>query len=443
MKRNILALLCALALLWAGLPGAAAASSSRDQRTADLLNTLGLVNGTGGSSGYALSSQATRAQAVTVFVRLAGCQQSAAQATVATGFTDLPAWAADAIRYAYGRGWVYGTSATTFSPNAPVSARAYVTFLLRMLGYCDADGDFHYADALDFARRIGLITEDYASGSFTRGDLFEITAAALCFPYHDGSGQTVIGRLVDQGAVSRAAANALGLLDDTLSPQQTWEQCSPAVFCLETYVEQIYADAKVPSGYASGFFISEDGLAATNYHAISGDIAANVILSTGETYPVERVVYYDEGRDLAVIQVSPVSLDGKRTSAFACLELANTSTLHNGDTVYAIGNPLGLGLTITSGIVSATERAVDGYTIPCVVNTAHISQGSSGGALLNDQGQVVAVTSGAYAYGNSMYLAVPVTPLLSADFSTRGWTLKELAAIETGAAARVKIPSAQ
>ena len=429
MKRKILALLCALAVLCAGLPGAAAASS-QIQRTADLLNTLGLVKGTGGPSGYALSAQATRAQAITVIVRLAGCEKEAAGTTVRTGFTDLPAWAADTISYAYGRGWVSGTSNSTFSPNTPVSARAYVTFLLRMLGYSDADGDFRFADALTFARHIGLITKDYSDAPFTRADLCEITAAALHFPYHDDSRQTVIQRLIDKGAVNRATANALGLLETTLTPQQVWDQSSAAVFCLETYMSQLYIDAQIPSGYASGFFISEEGLAVTNYHAISGDIAADVTLSTGEKYPVERVLYYDEGKDLAVIQVSPISVDGCRSSGFACLEPVSTSTLHNGDTVYAIGNPLGLGLTITNGIVSTTERAVDSYTIPCIVSTAHISQGSSGGALLNDQGQVVAATTGAYAYGNSMYLAVPVDPILSADLSGDGWTLPELAVIQ-------------
>lgn len=60
------------------------------------------------------------------------------------------------------------------------------------------------------------------------------------------------------------------------------------------------------------------------------------------------------------------------------------------------------------------------------MNTADISQGSSGGALLNVYGQVIAVTSGAYTYGNSMYLAVPVDPVMSADLTSHSWTLKEV-----------------
>ena len=66
------------------------------------------------------------------------------------------------------------------------------------------------------------------------------------------------------------------------------------------------------------------------------------------------------------------------------------------------------------------------YSVPCLMSTADISQGSSGGALLNALGQVIGVTSGAYTYGNSMYLAVPIDPVLSADLTGEGWTIREI-----------------
>ena len=77
-------------------------------------------------------------------------------------------------------------------------------------------------------------------------------------------------------------------------------------------------------------------------------------------------------------------------------------------------------------MVSAVEREVDSYELPCVLSTADISRGSSGGALLNAYGQVVAVTSGAYTYGNSMYLGVPVDPVMEADLTAHSWTLEEV-----------------
>ncbi len=73
-------------------------------------------------------------------------------------------------------------------------------------------------------------------------------------------------------------------------------------------------------------------------------------------------------------------------------------------------------------------RIVARYDLPCIMDTADISQGSSGGALLNAFGQVVGVTSGAYAYGNNMYLAVPIDPILTVE-PDGGRTLSELVAL--------------
>ena len=89
--------------------------------------------------------------------------------------------------------------------------------------------------------------------------------------------------------------------------------------------------------------------------------------------------------------------------------------------------PLGLTLAISDGIVSATDHEVEGYTFPCVINTADISHGSSGGVLMNVYGRVVGVTTGAYSAGNNLYISVPLIPILSADWTAEGVTLAEVA----------------
>lgn len=93
-------------------------------------------------------------------------------------------------------------------------------------------------------------------------------------------------------------------------------------------------------------------LAITNYHSIADAVSATATLSTGDVYEVERVIYYDPDIDIAVIRVSHAALKGHDTSAFAALDIADSGTgdLRAGDTVYAIGNPLGLGLAVSSGI---------------------------------------------------------------------------------------------
>lgn len=95
---------------------------------------------------------------------------------------------------------------------------------------------------------------------------------------------------------------------------------------------------------------------------------------------------------------------------------------------------------MSRGIVSATAHEADLSTLPCIVSDATISRGSSGGALLNEYGRAVAVTTGAYVYGNNMYLCVPLDPVLEADLTGEGMTLQEVldavtAAREAAAAA--------
>lgn len=426
MKKRVLAFLCALLLLTGAVPFAAA-QEGETLRAADALHTLGLINGTG-TSGYALESPATRAQAAVLLVRLAGAQQDAAADNWFSGYRDVPAWASRAVHYAVHQGWIDSPASAglDFHPDTAITADEWFTFLLRMLGYDDAAGDFSPDSAALFAQHIGL-TPQVSTGSLSRGQLFVLLESALSFSYKDGSA-TVISRLIDRGIVSRAAANALGFLSPVLTARQVAERYTAAAFHLDVYTRQIELDIDMPMVNASGFFISADGLAVTNYHTIEDSVHAVATLSTGEVYPVQRVLYYDPDADIAVIQISKTSRSGHVTSAFAHLDIAPSGTrdVRPGDPVYTLSDPLGMGLAVSSGIISATNRDVERYSVPCLMSTADISQGSSGGALVNALGQVIGVTSGAYTYGNSMYLAVPIDPVLSADLTGEGWTIREI-----------------
>ena len=426
MKKRILSLFCALVLLAGALPSASALQGEA-ARAADPLATLGLID-TAVSGDYGLNEPASRAQAAVLLVALAGARQEAENDNWISGFTDVPAWARAEITYAAHRGWASGAALTEFKPDSTVTANAWFTSLLRMLGYSDKSGDFAVSGAAVFAQQIGLAARGY-SGGLTRGQLYQSAADALTFSYKDGSA-TVIGRLVERTPSIRAAANALGLMETALTARQVSDRLSAAVFRVDLYEKQKYVDRGTPTSTASGFFISDSGLAVTNYHSIDGGVYATATLSTGETFPVERVLYYDPEIDIAVVKVSQATTDGKTTSAFKYLEMAGTGDVRPGDKVYSLGNPLGGGLAVSEGVVSATEREVPGYAWPCVMNTADISKGSSGGVLMNVYGQAIAVTTGAFAQGNSMYLGVPVDPVMEADLTGKGWTLAEVAKIE-------------
>lgn len=424
MKKRLLSALCAVMLLICAVPMASAQTGDAARR-ADALTVLHLLSE---DPSRDLTKPATRAQAAVLLVRLAGGEKKPDTDGWFAGFRDVPDWARTAANYANRRGWISGVSNVQFDPNGHLNADAWCAMLLRMLGYSDKTGDFEISDAAAFAWRIGL-TGRQLTGILSVGDLAESIYDALDFCYK-GTETTVLSRLMDLGVCTASAANALGLLNKDYTARQLADRYLSAAFQLSLYETEEQVHDEVSSADASGFFISADGLAVTNYHSIEDSIKATATLLNGETYEVERVLYYDTGIDIAVIKVSRTNQSRRTTSAFNHLDLVGTADIRPGDPVYAIGNPLGLGLAISSGIIGSTAHELDRYALPCIVNSADISRGSSGGALMNAQGQVIGVTSGAYTYGNNMYLAVPVDPVMAADLTVSGWTLKEVKAFE-------------
>ncbi len=186
-----------------------------------------------------------------------------------------------------------------------------------------------------------------------------------------------------------------------LTPEQIYARCAPAVFYVEIYDASGWC---IKTG--SGFFLSSDGLAITNYHVISGaDSACITVSDTGETYAVAGVYDYSAEEDWAVLQI-----DG---SGFQTLEVGDPGYDVGGATVYAIGSPLGLQNTISAGIISNPARVDGGMTY--IQMSAAISPGSSGGALLNKYGQVIGITSATYTDGQNLNLSIPLTYLEGMD----------------------------
>lgn len=148
------------------------------------------------------------------------------------------------------------------------------------------------------------------------------------------------------------------------------------------------------SGAASGIVWTSDGYIITNWHVVVNENTGmrydrvDVKLYDGTEYENAEVIGADQYTDLAVIKIDATNL----TAA----EFGDSSSLHLGDKVVAIGNAGGLNFTTTQGIVSGLARDVyddTGYAIKCLQVDAAINPGNSGGPLLNAQGQVVAVNS--------------------------------------------------
>ncbi len=146
----------------------------------------------------------------------------------------------------------------------------------------------------------------------------------------------------------------------------------------------------------SGVLVSADGLVVTNYHVIRGrdtrsasDIEIKVSLADGREYAAE-VILEDKQTDLAVLR-----LDADGAEDFPTLLFTDSDELQVGDLVLAIGNPFGVGQTVTSGIVSATARTRVGITdYQFFIQTdAAINPGNSGGALVDMDGRLVGINT--------------------------------------------------
>lgn len=139
-------------------------------RYADALNTMGLFSGT--DLGYELERVPTRAEGLVMLLRMLGKEQAVQQSNGKHPFNDVPDWASKYVAYAYQNGYTSGVSKTQFGTQNDLTLNDYMTFLLRALGYRDADGDFSWAEASNMAVRCGILTSSERQALINRGIFF-------------------------------------------------------------------------------------------------------------------------------------------------------------------------------------------------------------------------------------------------------------------------------
>ena len=203
MKKFLITLLVA-ALLASALVFSASAAGY--QETAEQLSELGLLQGSDGD--FQLGRQPTRAEAITMLVRLLGLEEEARSGEYSHPFTDAPDWASPYIAIAYELGYTTGATETTFEPQGICSSQMYVTFVARALGYSDDDvATTLWAESLDFGKAIGIIDDILLSdASFMRGHMAVVSYLALSVRPASGMYDTLLQKLVDDGAVDAADA---------------------------------------------------------------------------------------------------------------------------------------------------------------------------------------------------------------------------------------------
>ena len=181
-----------------------------------------------------------------------------------------------------------------------------------------------------------------------------------------------------------------------LTPKKLYSLCGPSTV-------EILAEDGSDSALGSGFFITEN-LVVTNYHVIAGASKITVTTKDNLKHEVKMIAGYNEDLDLALLQTS-----GKE---YPYLNMGN-GKVAVGEDVYALGSPLGLTGTMTSGMVSTSSRVLD--DVDYVQSTAPISSGNSGGPLVNSKGEVIGINTMYYVDGQNLNFSINIKELQKID----------------------------
>lgn len=172
----------------------------------------------------------------------------------------------------------------------------------------------------------------------------------------------------------------------TLSPAQIAARVTASIVSIRS-----------PTGLGTGFIVREDGWIATNFHVVVGARALVVATPDQHEYPVVEVLAADRLHDLALLRVD---------ATLGALVLGDSDAVRAGDSVVAIGHPLGLEDTVSNGLVSAI-RVID-PELTVLQISAPIAPGSSGGPLFSDRGEVIGVATAYSTKGQNLNFGIPV-----------------------------------
>ena len=236
-----------------------------------------------------------------------------------------------------------------------------------------------------------------------------------------GKNRVVIQQNVMDKTDTATDTTAINTTSGDLTIEQIAAKCKPSVVEIRTEAVQnaTFIGNYVIDGAGSGVIISEDGYILTNNHVIEGASSITVTLDDGTSYEA-TLIGTDEQSDVAVIKIDATDL----TPA----TLGNSDQIVVGETVVAIGNPLGtLGGSVTNGIISATSRniTIDSQNLNVIQTNASVSPGNSGGGLFDAQGNLIGIVNAKSGESDAegIGFALPINNVMSiaTDLMTNGY----------------------
>ncbi len=246
------------------------------------------------------------------------------------------------------------------------------------------------------------------------------------------SNSSTAGQFISPFTVTRSYANAVeiavptvvNISTQTLVTNQNYRISKDPL--MQHLYEQLFGEprTRLEKSLGSGVIVSKDGIILTNYHVIKNAKQIEVAIHDGQI-TLATIIGVDPDTDIAVLKVPLTNLSP--------IKFANSVQSRVGDVVLAIGNPFGVGQTVTSGIISGTGRNMLGITIfeDFIQTDAAINPGNSGGALINPSGELVGINTAIISRSGGSQgigLAIPVNlaqtvmeQILTQGYVTRGW----------------------
>ena len=322
---RILAIILAALMLFSTV--AAAAYTPKHEDEAEALKEMGLFLGT--NAGFELDRAPNRAEALVMLIRLLGKEAEAKKCTAETPLKDVEGkWMESYVAWAYTSGITKGVSDTEFDYAGEANAKMFITFVLRALGYSDANGDFTYNESVVKAAELGLIgSGEYVSGTFYRDDCVAVSYTALDMLLK-GSDQRLIDKLVAEGAVSESAAEKCGFIKS-----ESEAGSEPAAEGTRVYFTMVVdGDIKLKAQpvTVNGEEATVEDVIREAHKLYYSDGEAGFAAGTDPAYGVYLIntIWGLKGNPLVILNSAPLSAGENVTNPFA-----NVSKVMNGDNV--------------------------------------------------------------------------------------------------------------